>query len=138
MVWREGGREGGWEVGVQMNDILDSPSNKAPPPTWAVWVWREAVTVKGSFAFQLLITSTQTCFLLREKCPPPPPTHQPNPLGVLTISMCAHSGCFACVCVCVFSFVQIFRGKRDRTSGQFLSCCVCATSFEGDRWNNSG
>lgn len=46
--------------------------------------------------------------------PPPtnPPTHQPNPLGVLTISMCAHSGCFACVCVCVFFLLCKFSGAN--------------------------
>ena len=94
MVGRQ--REGSWPLTEyrQMNDILDSLSNKASPQTQAVWVQIEAVTLKASFAFQLLIISNSNLFLPGLYPPPPQGSNCYHAFLFTSVAMCCHAGCF--------------------------------------------
>lgn len=130
--WEDIGREGGRPVTDhrQMNDILDSLSNKASPQTQAVWVQIEAVTLKGSFAFQLLITSNPNLFPpLGGQCPPRRSdcwcVYTCSRACVLTRRMflhVVHGSASLCVCECVCLKACILSYWH--VVGDALICCV--------------
>lgn len=68
-----------------MSDILVSLSNKRLPRTMLSALNGGAVTQRGSFSFQLLITSKLNLLSLLEGTPPPPPPPPNIPFSVLLL-----------------------------------------------------